>query len=55
MVVSPQMATLESIRNGLGIPVIETGMKVKRSQVDEHGRYAVRASPYSTKTSPSDS
>lgn len=38
MVVSRREATLECIRNGLGIPIVESGRKVHFSQLDEHGR-----------------
>jgi hypothetical protein len=38
MTVAPDMATLDAIKNGLGIPMSETGQKVARSEVDERGR-----------------
>lgn len=38
MVVSKREATLQCIRDGLGIPVIESGRKVPRSALDEFGR-----------------
>jgi hypothetical protein len=38
MEISKAPATLEAIRAGLGVPVIESGRKVPRSQVDPAGR-----------------
>jgi hypothetical protein len=38
MTVAPEMATLDAIKDGLGIPMSETGTKVGRSEVDERGR-----------------
>jgi hypothetical protein len=38
MVTSQAEATLECIRNGLGIPVIQSGRKVPRTAVDDRGR-----------------
>jgi hypothetical protein len=43
MVSSQAEATLECIRDGLGIPVIESGRKVPRTAVDDRGRLIARA------------
>jgi len=32
--------TLDAIRDGLGTPLTDTGIKVLRTAVDSHGRYA---------------
>jgi hypothetical protein len=45
MVVSPREATLECIRNGLGIAIVESGRKVHFSQLDEHGRVVDPVAP----------
>ncbi len=42
MVVSSSMATLETIRNGLGMPLIETGQRVSRKALDIHGRLMIK-------------
>jgi hypothetical protein len=39
MEVSKDMATLDAIKSGLGIPMSETGLKVTRGQIDGAGRY----------------
>jgi len=36
---SADFFTLEAIRAGLGMAIIESGMKVARVDVDEHGRF----------------
>jgi hypothetical protein len=41
MVTSKSEATLPCIKDGLGIPIIETGRKVPRSAVDSLGRLIV--------------
>jgi hypothetical protein len=41
MVTSKWMATLECIRNGLGVPIIESGLRVPRESVDDLGRLIV--------------
>ncbi len=40
---SKDMFTLDAIKDGLGTPMTETGIKVLRSAVDAHGRYAPEA------------
>ena len=35
---SSDFFTLEAIRAGLGMAISETGMKVAREEIDEHGR-----------------
>jgi hypothetical protein len=35
---SVDMYTMEAIRAGLGVPVLESGMRVREDQLDEHGR-----------------
>ena len=35
---SEEFFTVDAIRAGLGMPIIESGMKVSMSEVDEHGR-----------------
>ena len=39
-VLSADRFTLDAIKDGLGTPLTETGIKVLRSAVDAHGRYA---------------
>ncbi|MDQ3025477.1 MAG: hypothetical protein M3R58_03090 [Pseudomonadota bacterium] len=39
-VVSSDFFTLDAIKDGLGSPLTNTGIKVLRSTVDAHGRYA---------------
>lgn len=39
-VLSADRFTLDAIKNGLGTPLTETGIKVLRSAVDAQGRYA---------------
>jgi hypothetical protein len=41
MVTSKAEATLQCIRDGLGIPVVESGRKVPRTAVDDRGRLIV--------------
>jgi hypothetical protein len=41
MVTSTLEATLQCIKDGLGIPVIESGRKVPRAAVDSRGRLIV--------------
>ena len=36
-IVSNRLATLEAIKNGLGIPVLESGMRISRTYIDERG------------------
>jgi hypothetical protein len=36
-VTSNRLATLEAIRHGLGIPVLESGMRIPRAFLDERG------------------
>jgi hypothetical protein len=43
MVVSQREATLQCIKDGLGIPIIESGRKVSLTELDGHGR--VMAAP----------
>jgi hypothetical protein len=38
MVEARDKATLDAIKDGLGVPMTETGEKVARSDVDERGR-----------------
>lgn len=38
MVTAGREATLDAIRNGLGVPVIESGRKAAVSDLDAHGR-----------------
>ena len=38
MIVSETPATLDAIRNGLGMPLPETGRRVARSALDSFGR-----------------
>lgn len=38
MVKSNLWATAETIRNGLGVPILETGRKVPRRSIDAAGR-----------------
>ena len=35
---SEEFFTMEAIRSGLGMAIIESGVKVSMSDVDEHGR-----------------
>ena len=37
MVVAPREGTLDAIRNGLGIPILESGKRVARRALDPHG------------------
>ena len=39
MVVSQDRATLHAIKSGLGSPMTDTGIKVRRIHLDVHGRY----------------
>lgn len=39
-VVSSDYFVLDAIKDGLGSPLAKTGIKVLRSSVDAHGRYA---------------
>jgi hypothetical protein len=39
---SPHYFTLEAIRAGLGMAIIESGMKVALAEVDDHGRLKAR-------------
>lgn len=39
LVVSHERATLHAIKSGLGSPMTETGIKVRRTDLDVHGRY----------------
>ena len=39
MVLAPELATLDEIKNGLGIPMRESGEKVRWSDVDAAGIY----------------
>jgi hypothetical protein len=41
MITSTLEATLQCIRDGLGIPIIESGRKVPRTAVDGRGRLIV--------------
>jgi hypothetical protein len=43
IVVSDRMATLEAIKSGLGIPALDTGLRVRLEALDIHGHYAVGA------------
>jgi hypothetical protein len=45
MVTAAREATLEAIKNGLGIPVIESGRKVTFSHLDRHGRVQAGGAP----------
>jgi hypothetical protein len=38
MIISESPATLEAIKNGLGIPLPETGRRVARAALDAFGR-----------------
>jgi len=38
-VVSDDAFTLDAIRSGLGVPVIESGIKVSHDNVDDSGRF----------------
>jgi len=42
---SEELFTMDAIRNGLGMAIIESGVKVSLSDVDEHGR--LRSTPVS--------
>jgi hypothetical protein len=42
MVVSSSFATLDTIKDGLGIPVSETALRVLRNRLDTHGRLLER-------------
>jgi hypothetical protein len=37
--VSTEMFTLEAIKDGLGVPVFASGIKVLRSKMNEYGHY----------------
>jgi hypothetical protein len=39
MEVSTHRATLDAIKAGLGIPISDTGLKVRKSDVDPFGRH----------------
>jgi hypothetical protein len=36
--VSRDMFTIDTIRTGLGVAIMESGMKVRLEEVDDHGR-----------------
>jgi hypothetical protein len=36
-VTSDRLATLDAIKDGLGIPVLESGMRISRNYLDERG------------------
>jgi len=38
MVTATREATLDAIRNGLGVPIVESGRKAQLSDLDGHGR-----------------
>jgi len=35
---STQYFTMEAIRSGLGVPIVESGMKVTLDEVDDYGK-----------------
>ena len=37
--VSEDAFTMDAIRSGLGVPVVESGMKVRHQDVDDSGRF----------------
>ena len=37
--VSQDSFTLDAIRSGLGVPILESGMKVRQENVDDSGRF----------------
>ncbi len=39
---SEDLFTLEAIRDGLGVAIIESGIKVGRDHLDDSGRFRVR-------------
>lgn len=46
-VVSRDYFTLEAIRSGLGVPMIESGMKVRYADLDDSGRFHAYTQPAS--------
>ena len=45
MVTATREATLEAIKSGLGVPVVESGRKAHHSDLDGHGRVMADPTP----------
>ncbi len=46
--ISQDACKLEAIRAGLGVPIIETGIKVRHENVDDSGRFHAYVPPPGT-------